>query len=72
MMVITNKNLELDLIEQRLLAMLGYLFLGDWESWFAWYPVKDWQGEWVWMKTVNRRRIGICGSIVDNFWVYCQ
>jgi hypothetical protein len=27
----------------------------DWKPWFAWYPVKDLQGNYLWLKKVYKR-----------------
>jgi len=35
-----------------------YLFanpIGQWHWWFAWLPVKTWDGRWVWLKKIQRR-----------------
>lgn len=31
--------------------------LGGWKSWVAWHPVRAWDGEWYWLKRIERRRI---------------
>jgi len=27
----------------------------NWHLWFAWYPVKDLDGKWIWLTLVERR-----------------
>lgn len=36
----------------------------DWMPWFAWRPVRTWEGEWVWWKWIERR---LCQN---HSWLY--
>ena len=36
--------------------MLGD-FIGPWRPWFAWFPVTTYDGEWLWLRRVDRRRV---------------
>lgn len=29
----------------------------DWWRWFAWYPIKTWDGRWRWLCWVERRAL---------------
>lgn len=31
--------------------------VGPWRSWFAWKPVRTFDGVWMWLRRVKRRRI---------------
>ena len=31
--------------------------------WFAWYPVRLWYGDWVWLEPVYRTRIFTAGKL---------
>lgn len=36
----------------------GYFIFSDWRPWFAWFPVRVWDGgpRWVWWEMVMRAR----------------
>jgi hypothetical protein len=36
--------------------MFGYP-VGPWHWWFAWYPVRTWDGRMTWLRKVKRRLV---------------
>lgn len=49
--------------------------IGPWRPWFAWYPVESFDGVWMWLRTVGRRRIQkheyLYGG-ADFWWQYAE
>lgn len=48
-------------------------WMSDEHDWFAWHPIKTWDGRCVWLKTVGRRRV-FKKPFLDGphweFWAY--
>jgi hypothetical protein len=48
--------------------------IADWHGWFAWKPVKTWDGRWRWLTIVERRRCQLKSYIfcpyptLDQWW----
>ena len=50
-------------------------FVGPWRPWFAWLPVQSWDGRWIWLRAVLRRRVLKNASLsdlggADQWWLY--
>ena len=47
--------------------------ISPWRWWFAWRPASMWDGQWVWLARVWRRRIqsklGLPGPL-EQWWQY--
>lgn len=43
---------------------------GEWRKWFAWYPVKTVDYEWVWLETVERKIYNaIIQNVIPSSWI---
>jgi len=50
--------------------------ISDWINWFAWYPVKTWEGEWLWLRVIERRRMRLHSYLRPDapfyWWQYAR
>lgn len=44
--------------------------LEAWHKWFAWYPVKNYSGEFFWLTTIERRRVTVFKETLLSDGVY--
>ncbi|AWN47165.1 hypothetical protein DK419_13260 [Methylobacterium terrae] len=49
--------------------------IGPWRLWFAWRPVQSFDGAWMWLRRVDRRRIQkhdylTGGEPLEQWWQY--
>lgn len=47
--------------------------IGPWHDWFAWFPVRTYDGKWVWLRTVRRCRAqthAYLSGPIQQWWVY--
>ena len=48
--------------------------IAPWHYWFAWHPIRTWDGRWVWLRKVQRRLIQrhqyIDHEGDDQWWQY--
>jgi len=47
--------------------------IGPWHPWFAWRPVRTFDGRWTWLRTVKRRRIQLKPHLdggMPQWWQY--
>lgn len=47
--------------------------IGPWHRWFAWRPIRTYDGRGMWLRRVERRRIQIHDYIaapLDQWWQY--
>lgn len=46
-----------------------------WRKWFAWHPVRCWDGRMMWLRFGYRRRMALKKDLIpigNEFWVYSR
>jgi hypothetical protein len=49
--------------------------IGPWRPWFAWFPVRTFDDEWVWLRRILRKRyqkkVHLPGALT-HWWEYAR